>query len=410
MARNSLSYFVFWSGVLLIAGAAILMSLLAWQNSRKPDLSPERIIAASQGAFRPGRPPSEDIALLETAAAEGIALAQNNLAVILLRSRDSNDRARADALLEAAAEQGLLQARYNIAYLIPHRFDTDPALVERQITLLQQNVAEGDPHSMALLAARLYYANRDRFVSDREALRLILLEQAAASDDPEYLFQYGAELWNRIRNMAPSRHDAGRTLLIEKAADAFLRAHASGEPRAAQRIAAMLEEQNIAPLTDRLAALDLPTNAFGWMELAAEGGLVYGACHYAHDVLGIVWPDALRDAPFEQISATIVQNAITYPPEIRQKALAHAATCATPADPPGFRVRAFGDGALYRAKYRGTWPALLDSRGQADVLLGVNAALGIFGPVDREAANFHMQRAAQEHDYDHGLAFLDRLP
>ena len=41
---------------------------------------------------------------------------------------------------------------------------------------------------------------------------------------------------------------------------------------------------------------------------------------------------------------------------------------------------------------------------------GVIAGLGVFGPVDPEKAAFHMNRAAQAHDYDHGLEFLDRLP
>ncbi len=417
MTRERLAYYGALLGMGLLALALILFAItslnqdrLARETARQPDFSPENIIAASHGAFSERRPPAEDIQFLEQAAAAGIALAQNNLAVILLRSREPGSTARAEALLEQAAAQGHIQARYNIALRIPYRFNTDPELVERQIDLLQQNVAEGDVHSMALLAARLGFVNRAQFVSDREALELILLEQAAASDDPEYLYQYGKALWNRVRNMPPDRQDAGRRLIMEKAADALLRSYELGEARAAQRLSNMVDERNVAPLTDRLAAAGMPTKALDWLELAAEGGLDYGACHYAHEVLGIVWPDDLENMRLDEISQNIITRSLTYPPEIRQKALAYAEACATPPERPGFRARAFGDEGIYRAKYRGTWPAMLDSRGQNDVLLGVIAGLGVFGPVDPEKAAFHMNRAAQAHDYDHGLEFLGRLP
>jgi TPR repeat protein len=407
--RLTLASYGLLTGIVLVVVVPFLVAVSYLAEQRQPDLSPERIIAASQGAFAPALPPAEDLAVLEQAAEQGIALAQNNLAVILLRTRDSRNHDRADRLLEAAAAQGLVQARYNIAYRIPYRFNTDPALVERQIDLLQRNMAEGDVHSMALLAARLGFVNRERFVEDRQADQLALLQRAAATQDPDYLFQYGAELWDRVRNMPPTDHTPARLVVMELALEAFLASFEQGEPRAAQRISAMIAERNVGPLTDGLAELGLPTNDLEWLDLAGQAGLAYADCHYAREVLGDLWPDDLMAEPLYRISAGIVQNALTHPPEQRQRALELAEACATPPQPPEFRPRAFGDTALYLAKYRGGWPAMGDSRGQADVMLGVIAALGVFGPVDRKKAAFHFDRAVSVHDYQGGVAFLDRL-
>ncbi|MEO1640997.1 MAG: hypothetical protein AAFU41_17305 [Pseudomonadota bacterium] len=402
----------FWGAMLgiVLAGIGLTLGIATYQEERrKAELSPERIIGASQGAFSRGFPPAEDIALLERAAEAGIALAQNNLAVILLRTRDRDNHDRADALLDAAAKQGLIQARYNIAYRIPYRFNTDPALVERQITLLQANVAEGDIPSMALLAARLGYANRDEYVADRGALRMTLLETAAESSDAEYLFQYGAFLWDQVRNTHPDDHDAERQQVMDRAADAFLRSHTLGEPRAAQRIAAMLEERNVAFLTDRLADAGLPTSHLAWLHIAAEAGLTYAACAYVREVFGSIFPDDAEKKGLPAIKTEIIMRSLVYPPEVRQRAYDLAHDCATPPEPAAWTRRAFGDAAIYRAKYRGTWPSILDSRGQTDVLLGLIAGLGVFGGVDAEKAAFHLQRAARTHDYPAGEAYLTLL-
>lgn len=409
MEKNTTGYLLLLTGAALLALIAVLSMLTEVEDEAGLDLSADSIVAASQGAFGDQFPPALDIEILEAAAAAGDPVAQNNLAVILLRSRTSGARARADQLLEDAASQGLIQARYNIAHLIPHRFNTDPALVARQIDLLRQNAEAGDPHSMALLAARLRFVNRDAYVEDRLAYQLSLLETAARTGDPDYMLQYGAEMWDRIRNLHPDDHGPERAAEMRRIADVLLAVHDTGEPRAAVLLAEMLRERNVHVLAAHLNALGHPTTRLEWLDRAALAGMGYAQCHFARTVLTSVSEQDLQTADPVQIRTGIITNALPFRDRVIQQALDHAASCATPPARAPDASRAFGEDALYRAKFRGTWPAMLDSRAEADILLGVMAALGIFARPDPVVARFHMLRASDMHDRADGLAFLARL-
>ncbi|MDJ0613462.1 MAG: hypothetical protein QNJ29_07265 [Rhizobiaceae bacterium] len=99
----------------------------------------------------------------------GNANAINNLGVAYYRGLGvKRDKEHAVKFFQRATDKGSIQGRYNLVLTMENRFKTDKSIVEKQIKLLEANVAAGDIHSHVLYARRLYFVNRDEFVPNRE--------------------------------------------------------------------------------------------------------------------------------------------------------------------------------------------------------------------------------------------------
>ena len=198
--------------------------------------------------------------------------ATNNLGVVYLRGLGvERDRRRAIELFEDAVEKGVVAARYNLVLTLPNRNKTPDAVIERQLALLERNVALGDIPSHVLAAERLYYVNRERFVPDRKARKLELLEVAASSGDPDYIYQLGAELEVR----AFVEEDAG---MMTRALRAYRSAYDKGRIRGAEALGSARQLRDWDTVPSRAEVLEKTESE--WTMIAAEGGSITAKCRH----------------------------------------------------------------------------------------------------------------------------------
>ncbi len=302
--------------------------------------------------------------------------ATNNLGVLYLRGLGvARDRKKAIAFFEEAVAKEVVQARYNLVWTMPNRFKTPEAIVERQLSLLEENVALGDIPSHVLFADRLYYVNREKFVPNRVVRKLGVLEIAARTGDPDYIYQYGEELELR----AFKRDDAE---MMARALRAYRSAYDRGNIRGAEALgsARSVAEWNTVPSREEI----LGKSEAEWTLIAAEGGSITAKCRHGgrrFDWIGeqdemFADPLALRemvDRYLAQENPTPWTTSIAYLEEC-----AAAERLRFPPNPP------FGDTALYAIKIRGTVPSLFTSPLWANYHLGQLYALGIH--VERDTA------------------------
>jgi len=185
---------VFMAGVGLVLLSVIGSIVTTLYLSPKLTLKDVTRVIASGTA-----PNTEEWQLLEAEAQAGNPVAMNNLGVAHWRTAKRGSKAMAREWFERAAEAGDIPARYNPALLLPDRFDTEPEIVERRLSLLQTNVEAGDIPSMVALARSLFFVNRETYVPDRLTVKRTLLERAAATGDADYLVTHGKALWDEVR-------------------------------------------------------------------------------------------------------------------------------------------------------------------------------------------------------------------
>ena len=302
--------------------------------------------------------------------------ATNNLGVLYRRGLGvERDRKKAIAFFEEAVGKEVVQARYNLVLTMPNRFKTPDAVVERQLSLLEENVALGDIPSHVLYADRLYYVNREKFVPNREARKMDVLEVAARTGDPDYIYQYGEELEVR----AFKRDDAE---MMARALRAYRSAYDKGNIRGAEALgsARSVAVWNTVPSREEI----LEKSEAEWTLIAAEGGSITAKCRHTSrrfDWIG-EWDEMFADplAQQEMIDRYLAQDN----PTPWRTSIAYLEECAAakrlrfPPNPP------FGDTALYAIKIRGTVPALFTSPLWSNYRLGQLYALGIH--VERDIA------------------------
>lgn len=387
--KNSMTFYriLFFAGALLMVSPVLLFLWQTKTDNSDPKSANAEIMSASEWASSSQSPPLNEMRILEDAAASGNPVAQNNLAVIYLRSRRPGSVEQARALLEEAAAQNLVQARFNLALTMPNKFDTDPAVIRRQIDLLEANVRAGDVHSMVLLATRLYFVNRDAYVDDRIDYRLSLYETAALTGDPDYIYQYGHQIWQDYR------HDHPADMIT--ATKMFVQAAALGEPRGAYGLGQILEDADSQDVVAYLVSENLPVSPLYWYDQGAAGGLRASACAYGR----FVFADITRGepkAPTLSSYQTWVQDELSNIPDqtIRQ-GLVHLDDCGTLRPRRAGPSRVFGEESLYRTKMRGTWPGTHGWAGQADRVHGL--ILGFGAVQDQPQARAYLERARDVH-------------
>ena len=329
--------------------------------------------------------------------------ATNNLGVLNLRGIGvERDRERAIALFEEAVTKDVVAGRYNLVLTMPNRFKTPKDIIERQLALLDENIALGDIPSHVLGAERLYYVNREALVPDRETRKLALLEAAARTGDPHYLYQYGKEL----EVQAFKQNDAATMILALRAyRDAF----DGGDLRGAEALgSARSVRWNATP--SREEVLEKPESE--WTLIAAEGGIITAKCRHGNGRFD--WLDELSeflsepsklkartDRYLEQDSPVPWTTSIAYLREC-----ARAKKIVFPPNPP------FGDVALYARKRRGSVPALVNSPEWATYHLGQLHALGLHVEKDTDEARAYFEHAAAGGsfaDSDAWIEYLDGL-
>lgn len=390
MNKRSMTIYriLFFAGVLLMVTPVLLFVWLTSGFGIYPKSTNAEIVAASEWASSSQFPPMSEMQVLEDAAAAGNPVAQNNLAVVFLRSRRPGSSEQARTLLEAAAAQDLIQARFNLVLTMPNKFDTDPAIIRRQIDLLEANVRAGDVHSMVLLATRLYFVNRDDYVNDRLGYRLTLYETAAQSGDPDYIYQYGHRIWEDYRRDHPAD--------LVMAAKMFVQAAGLGEPRGAHALGEMLAEEGMQDVVAYLISEDLPVSPLFWYDQAAAGGLRASACAYGR----FVFAGLTRDEPdlsfLNSYWLWVRAELSTIPDQTLRQGLAHLDDCGTLRQQRAGPSRVFGEEALYRTKIRGTWPGSHGWAGQADRVHGLILGFGLDQDLVRSRAYF--ERARDVHD------------
>lgn len=380
--------------ILLFASVMMMLARLlpfVWLTSDfniYPKSTNAEIVAASEWASSSQLPPMSEMQILEDAAAAGNPVAQNNLAVVFLRSRRPGSDEQARTLLEAAAAQDLIQARFNLVLTMPNKFDTDPEIIRRQIDLLEANVRAGDVHSMVLLATRLYFVNRDDYVNDRIGYRLTLYETAALSGDPDYIYQYGKQIWEDHRRDHPAD--------LVRAARMFVQAVELGEPRGAHALGEMLAEEGMQDVVAYLISEDRPISPLHWYDQAAMGGLRASACAYGRLVFAGLTHDEPDLSLLNSYWLWVRAELSTIPDQTLRQGLEHLDDCGTLRQRRAGPSRVFGEEALYRTKIRGTWPGSHGWAGQADRVHGL--ILG-FGPDhDLVRSSAYLERARDVHD------------
>ena len=401
-ARQNFVKLVFLAGVVFLMAPVLL--LLTYDSRDDFDqMSPEDAVGrASEGVNAWAAPHLTDMQLLEAEAAKGNPVAQNNLALILRRSRGRDNRERSDALLSKAASQGLPQAQYNIAFYLPNRFHTDPQIVKQRLDLLRPLAQAGDPHAAAVLAQTLYYVNRETFEPNRQSRRIELWQIAAQSGVVDYQIAYAKELFTLARSE--------RAFLFPQAVDALLTAHEGGDPRAAETIAYGLRLwfDDVAPL---LAGTEFGADRFAWLSYAAANGLRTASCSYALSVFDPVRSFDTGSGTRADLLSLVNQIYASEDADRVRDAEYHLAECHTPKQrkPQGRRNPAFGEPALYAGRLRGGWTSLANSVGHARIAAGV--LYGFRGDANNDpslAAEF-FTLARDEDGFSDAEAFLALL-
>lgn len=327
--------------------------------------------------------------------------AANNLGVLNLRGiGQKRDRKRAVALFEEAVEKGTAAGRYNLVLTMSNRFKTRKDLVERQIALLDQNIAEGDLPSRVLAAERLYFTNRDQFVPNRKSRKLDLLKSAALSGDPDYLYQYGKEL----EVQALDNEDA--TMMI-RAFQAYREAFDRGNMRGAEALGSARSIRNWDAEPSREEALGKSESE--WTLIAAEAGSITAKCRYGNSQFR--WISDLTDTlsnPSElterveryrsQVDMTFGEASIDF-----LKQCAKAKKLTWPTNPP------FGDVALYASKRHGSVTSLANSPRWANYFLGQLHTIGLHVEKDFDKARAYFERAAKSGSFSGSKEWIEYL-
>lgn len=396
-------------GLLLILGLGLVVfAVVTTLQMRMAPVTPPTeaqvpivsVADASQTLKAGQRLGAEAMASLQQQADAGDAEAMNVLGVALRRTKATRDQAQ--ALFERAAAAGSIGARYNLAVILPDKFKTDPAIVQRRLDLLQANVALGDIPSVVELANSLFYVNRDAFVPDRADRRRALYAQAATTGDADYQLIYGKSLWAEIRGGAdPS--------LINPALIALNAAYKAGDPRGAETIGSILQGCTggvIAAISDDFTERD----PLVWYRRAADMGLPTARCAFGFEMFDTgTW---VRTADMSLIERhfragpAILGNA----PQDVTHAMGELEYCATRPKRARRPNPPFGEATLYLFKQRGTYTSISNQPGWANMTLGILHGYGIGVPRNRSLALDYLQIAATRENFEIAAQIIEVLP
>lgn len=315
--------------------------------------------------------------------------AMNNLGVLKLRrlgqSGDCCDQVgEARSLFDKAIARRHVVARYNLAWSLPAQHESPDHVIRHGIRLLQEAISMGDPHAGVLLAKRLYFQNRDRFVEDREGLRLKLFERAAASGDVGYRHIYARELIDIARTK-----DDGEAL--RKAIPHLLAAHQAGDMRAAHNISWVVRD--MLPNHPEIRVEEVARyDAIQWAELSAALGFTAAKCR-----VGMMLFTEAEERTDDEAAPML------------KRALPHLEACAAATRDDPNPSPPFGAQVLYAGKPRPTASSLVNSPGWASMHLGDMYASGRGVPRDIARAREHFRRAEKVHGFTEAAERLQKL-
>jgi TPR repeat protein len=385
----------------LVIGAAMIALALVWVNRPRPEAPP--VFDSATLSKSDTAPSLQELNVIAEQAAAGFDVAQNNLAVIALRSPRGLVDVNVETLLDKAAAQGNMAARYNRALLIPNKFKTDPALIQRRIDLLMPNAEAGDPHSQVLLAKTLGYTNRDAQVTDRGALQLEMYRRAADSGDVVYQLLYGKALYSAYRHTEDPA-------LWQAAVDTLYRVHLAGDGRGAEHLGFIMRSP--APLPRHPAEAFTLRDPLPHYRAAADLGLATAACGHgimAYRPVQSLLPD------FEGTVKHVRRQLDKVSQTERSVARENLAACANLERRPrapfydASRRQAFGAPSVYRRKQTAGWPSLAGQNDLAAVILGLMHLHGLDVPQDHDKATALLSRAATRSDHAGAQQILDSL-
>ena len=253
--------------------AAVTIVLLLMPNNFGADQ--RRALAVT--AVRLGAVPL-GAGLLQPLASGGDAIAQNDLGVLLYRGiEDKRDPIEAAALLNAAAAAGLARAQLNLLLL---RAPCDTNERARTIAALEGFARAGDRRAASIAADCL-----DAFIPTgaivEETHRLLAMAAiATATSNPDEELKFGWLLLQRLRKLDGygSQADSLKPRVAQEAARYLFRAAEHGRPAAYEGIGRLAAEATPLLAGDAVADRVAVRSSAGWIEAAAQGGHPRSRC------------------------------------------------------------------------------------------------------------------------------------
>jgi TPR repeat protein len=242
--------------------------------------------------------------------------------------------------------------------------------------VLQTAVARGDVHAGVLLANRLYFKNRGRFVPERDALKLSLLRTAASTGDRGYVFLLAEELLRQARGRDLDLVRVGEALTLFAKVDAF------GDDRGAREISFVLDQVVRTEHLQQLPAEVTALSELEWSRRAARTGRLVHVCAYGAK---------LADSAGESLEPKALK--------VLGEAVAYLRTCAEARHSEPIYAPPVGNVALYARRLFGGVTALINSPGHAAMTLGQMYENGRGVSRDREAARRYYRTAAEVHNF-----------
>jgi TPR repeat protein len=333
----------------------------------------------------------------------GNANARNNRAVLLYCGIGvRRDKIKARAVFEELAEHGNVAARYNLAYLLPARHKSPADVIKRGLSLLQANVDDGDAHSAALMAKRLYFINRKPFVDDRRKKKRSLLALAAASGDADYILLHGKELASQARDLEDKT-------LMQQAIKVLMEADQKGHPGAGYQLA--FQRWQMQPWLKKQgppAAL-MENTEFDWWRRSAERGYIYSRCKLGNELFHRAErqldPAKVSDLETSLRADRIYNRAVSDMREAAQQFKRCLSYRRKKTGKPAILLQA----GLRIRKVRPGVPPLRFSRGWANYHLGLMYAAGWGVKKDAKSARKYLERAATNYNFKQAAAALTEL-
>ena len=379
----------------LLAAVLVLLSLgafAAYVALRPPSMTLEE----TRTAILSGAPLEEEAwDALRYYADRDDPVAQNNLAVALLRSDTILPEVSPMALLEAASVSGLPAARYNRVILSPKDRDLAADQIDLQINLLQQNIEVGDRPSMRLLSDRLTPNTWRERLPDGTDPRSELLAQAATDGTANAHLLRAQYNWRQARG-------SDDPAFVTTALTAYHAAFEAGDARGAEGIGHIMR-LNRPEHRAAIQASGLSPDPLVWFARAGDMGLVTARCSY-----GLLVMEDFTEFQAVRANAALLTILMSNNPNV-PRAIADLQACANPAPRPQTPNPPFGDPALYLSEVRPTWTSLANSPGWANQTLGILSLYGIGLPRDEDAARRYLTTAAEPHEFSSAADILQSL-
>jgi TPR repeat protein len=280
------------------------------------------------------------------------------------------------SLFEKAHAAAVGPAAFNLALSLPADSDSPDDQVKLGLDVLGTAVVQGDVHAGVLLANRLYFKSRGRFVPARDALKLELLRTAAATGDRGYVFLLAEELLQQARGRDL---DVGR---VGEALTLFAKVDSLGDDRGAKEISNVLDHvvrtEHLRHLPSEVTAL----SALEWSRRAARTGRISHVCAYSAKLVDSTG-DSLEPETLKALGEVVP----------------HLRTCAEARGSEPVYAPPVGNVAMYARRLFGGVTALSTSPGHAAMTLGKMYETGRGVPRDLDVARQHYRSAAEVHGF-----------